>query len=97
MNARAAGVATAAIFLAAVVMTTTAEAKNRCRVMDPTGTPLNVRTTPYGRVLDALPNGMLVSVLDETRDRQGKLWVYVASYENDIPLGWVFREYISCF
>jgi hypothetical protein len=86
-----------AIALVAAFLPTTSMADNRCRVMDPTGTPLNVRTSPYGRVLDTLPNGMLVSILDTARDRQGKAWVYVASYENSIPLGWVFREFISCF
>jgi hypothetical protein len=72
-------------------------AQSRCRVMDPTGTPLNVRTSPYGQVVGVLPNDLLVTILDGAVDRGGKPWVYVSQYSNDAPLGWVFREFISCF
>jgi hypothetical protein len=72
-------------------------AQSRCRVMDPTGTPLNVRTSPHGQIVGALPNDLLVTVLDRATDGSGKPWVYVSRYTNDAPLGWVFREYISCF
>ena len=37
----------------------------RCRVADPSGTPLNVRTMPLGKVIDTLPNGLGVRVFDE--------------------------------
>jgi hypothetical protein len=43
---------------------TDAVAENRCRVMDPTGTPLNVRVAPNGQIVGALPNGLLVSVIN---------------------------------
>jgi hypothetical protein len=36
---------------------TEASAQDRCRVMDPTGTPLNVRTTPNGNIVGTLNNG----------------------------------------
>ncbi len=72
-------------------------AQSRCRVMDPTGTPLNVRTSPNGPIIGTLPNGMLVSVIDRTRDARGRMWVYVASLETGQPIGWVFREFIACF
>ena len=74
-----------------------AAAQARCRVMDPTDTPLNVRTTPNGRVVDALPNGMLVSVIERRSDERGRAWVYIARLSNGKPIGWVFREFISCF
>ena len=72
-------------------------AQSRCRVMDPTGTPLNVRTAPNGRVLGALPNGILVSVIDHAVDANGKPWVYIKSLGDDTALGWVFREFVACF
>lgn len=75
----------------------TATAQARCRVMDPTDTPLNVRTAPNGRVVAALPNGMLVSIIDNARDERGRSWVYVARLSNGRPIGWVFREFIACF
>jgi hypothetical protein len=69
----------------------------RCRIMDPTGTPLNARTGPHGTVLGTLSNGALVSIIDQTRDERGRPWVYVADYETRQPIGWVYREYIACF
>jgi hypothetical protein len=72
-------------------------AQDRCRVMDPTGTPLNVRTAPYARIIGSLPNGFLVRVIDTTRDSEGRPWAYVADYATGRPIGWVYREFISCF
>jgi hypothetical protein len=40
------------------------KAETLCRVVDPTTTPLNVRTTPNGRIVGTLENGAMVSVLD---------------------------------
>jgi uncharacterized protein YraI len=68
-----------------------------CRVTDPTGTPLNVRTAPGGRIVGTLVNGQRVSVLDR-RVVGGKPWVYVGDVElGDQPIGWVFREFVSCY
>lgn len=87
----------ALLALLGMVPTTSAQAQSRCRVMDPTGTPLNVRTAPMGRVVATIENGYLVSIIDQTRDRQGKPWVYVARRTDGEPLGWVYREFIACF
>lgn len=72
-------------------------AQERCRVTDPSGTPLNVRTAPYGRIIGTIPNGRLVSVIDRARDQQGRPWVYIADARTGEPIGWVFREFVSCF
>jgi hypothetical protein len=71
-------------------------AQTSCRVTDPTGTPLNVRTTPNGHVVGTLNNGIEVSVLDHASDRSGKAWVYVGTYDDNKPIGWVYREFIDC-
>jgi hypothetical protein len=70
--------------------------QTNCRVMDPTGTPLNVRTPPNGHIVGTLNNGDQVTVLDRTSGLRGKTWVYVGNYENNKPIGWVFREFIVC-
>ena len=70
--------------------------QDRCRVMDPTGTPLNVRATPNGHIVGTLNNGEQVTVLDRSSDRTGKSWVYVGNYEDSKPIGWVFLEFIAC-
>jgi uncharacterized protein YecT (DUF1311 family) len=68
---------------------------NACHVADPTGTPLNIRTSPYGAIVGNFRNGDPVTVLDQQNDRQGKTWVHVGtpSYQ---PIGWVYRDYIYC-
>src|SRR3974377_910390 len=66
-----------------------------CRVADPTGTPLNVRTIPGGRkIVEKLKNGTKVTILDSKND-----WAYVGLIsENDhlVPTGWVYRKYLDC-
>jgi hypothetical protein len=66
-----------------------------CIVADPSPTPLNVRTAPYGRIVGTLDNGQAVSILDSSIDNQGRPWVYVAD-DTGNPLGWVYREYVVC-
>jgi hypothetical protein len=71
-------------------------AETLCRVTDPTTTPLNVRTSPDGRIVGSLRNGDLVSVLDPASNKRGRSWVFVGRFEDRMPLGWVFREYLDC-
>lgn len=74
-----------------------ANPNRRCRVMDPTGTPLNVRTGPNGSIIAKLQNGVLVSVVESTADRNGRSWAAVVKYPTGEPIGWVYREFIACF
>lgn len=84
--------------LAAIVAGASAvEAQTRCRIMDPTGTPLNIRATPGGRVVGQLPNGMLVNRAETVRDERGRPWVFLHSRETGDPIGWVYREFVACF
>jgi hypothetical protein len=80
-----------------LLVVSNASAQSRCRVLDPTETPLNVRTSPNGPVIGTLPNGILVSVVDHTADDRGRPWVYVVTYDGGHPIGWIFREFIACF
>ncbi len=66
-----------------------------CLIADPTGTPLNVRTAPYGKIIETVLNGTRVSVIDRTIDKTGKLWVYIAD-DTGKPIGWVYKNYITC-
>jgi hypothetical protein len=72
-----------------------ARADRLCVVADPSGTPLNVRSAPYGRILGALNNGAPVRLLDTSRDDGGRPWAYVAP-RGAGKAGWVYREYIEC-
>jgi uncharacterized protein len=67
-----------------------------CRVADPTSTPLNVRTSPNGRIVGTLGNGMSVAILDRMTDRKGETWVYVGGPEDRMPMGWVYANYLDC-
>lgn len=75
-----------------------AEAQSRrCRITDPTGTPLNVRATPGGEVVGQLPNGMLVNRAETVRDDRGRTWLFLHNRETGDPIGWVYREFVACF
>ena len=74
-----------------------AAAEDLCRVMDPTGTPLNVRVAPNRQIVGALPNGLLVAVVDTRDDANGKPWAFIVRASDGHPFGWVFREFIACF
>jgi hypothetical protein len=67
--------------------------KTVCHVDDPTGTPLNVRSTPNGPILGALSNDTVVTVVDTTLTR-GQKWARIVP-EIGKP-GWVFRNYLDC-
>lgn len=71
-----------------------AQASSRCKVTDPTGTPLNVRRLD-GSVQGTLRNGQIVHILRSGHDNRGRPWVYV-DYGH-AGEGWVYREFISCY
>ena len=70
-------------------------AQERCLVADPTGTPLNVRTVPDGKIVNTLRNGFTVNII-QTATSGGRAWVYVRRADSNVPLGWVFRDYLNC-
>ena len=69
----------------------------RCKVTDPTGTPLNVRASPNGKIIGTLPNGTFVIIVELKTAANGKPWAKVQHYPTNQPIGWVFREFVSCF
>lgn len=73
-----------------------AEPIGRCVVTDPTGTPLNVRSSPNGPIQGALHNGTIVRQEQTVQDQKGKSWSYVVPTEEGKP-GWVYRQYVSCY
>jgi hypothetical protein len=88
--------ALAALTIPAVAATAVA-AEDLCRVMDPTGTPLNVRLAPNGRIVGTVNNGVLVAVVDTRGDANGRLWAFIVRANDGRPFGWAFREFIACF
>lgn len=76
-----------------------AKAESVCQVTDPTGTPLNVRATPNGRIINTLRNGREVYIDEIAYDSQGRPWAKVSGYYQGRyrEWGWVFREFISCY
>jgi hypothetical protein len=75
------------------------QAGKTCRVTDPTGTPLNARLRPNGKIINRLKNGRSVYIQSFASDNEGKPWVLVAvkSQGNYKMLGYVLREFISCY
>jgi SH3-like domain-containing protein len=65
-----------------------------CTVVDPTGTPLNVRSGPNGKILSNLRKGSKVEVVDHS-EHKGKRWARVAKFQ-EASFGWVFEAYLKC-
>ncbi|MDZ7960545.1 MAG: hypothetical protein RMY34_22130 [Aulosira sp. DedQUE10] len=74
-------------------------AETICKITDPTGTPLNVRDTPNGKVINQLKNGRAVYIDEIAYDLQGKPWSKISGHYNGQykEWGWVIREFISCY
>lgn len=70
---------------------------DRCKVTDPAGTPLNGRSEPNDKIIGTLANGTLVSITEYKDDANGNAWVNVADYKTKKVIGWVFREFVSCY
>jgi hypothetical protein len=93
----------AAVFAAATIASATtasAQVPERCRVVDPTGTPLNLRSSPGGPVVGTVANGHLVRYIRDQDDARGRTWVLISSWNGGgggATRGWVFREFIACF
>lgn len=66
-----------------------------CTVADPTGTPLNIREEPNGRILGTWENGVRVRPYDQ-QTVNGKAWYAVERYAEDNKAGWVFDAYLAC-
>jgi hypothetical protein len=89
--------AVAAFALALAIAAAPAHAQSRCRVTDPTGTPLNIRATPNGQIIGRAANGVLVSIVDTASDTRGRAWALIRPASGGGAVGWVFREFVSCF
>ncbi|MBD2181133.1 SH3 domain-containing protein [Planktothrix sp. FACHB-1355] len=75
------------------------QAESVCQVTDPTGTPLNVRDRPNGRIINTLRNGREVYIQEISYDNKGRPWAKIGGYYNGQyrVWGWVIREFISCY
>jgi len=70
-------------------------ASERCRVTDPTGTPLNVRDVKL-HIIGTIENGQIVYIWRDGEDPSGKPWAYIGSPQRG-AIGWVYREFLSCY
>lgn len=75
------------------------KAEKVCQVTDPTGTPLNVRDSPNGNIINSLRNGREVYILEIAYDERNRPWAKIAGYyDGEYRIwGWVLREFISCY
>jgi hypothetical protein len=70
----------------------------KCEVADPTGTPLNVRAKPNGRIVGKLRNGSIVWQDDFLYDSMGREWLKVGIYRGKkyTVLGYVLKDLLNC-
>jgi hypothetical protein len=71
-----------------------------CTVKDPTGTPLNIRASPGGRIIGTARNGTKLEFIDH-QEVNGRRWARVARYEPNAAIlsmepGYVFGAYLRC-
>jgi TPR repeat protein len=67
----------------------------KCVVADPSGTPLNVRSSPNGNLTGLrLKNGTSITVISTARDPQGRSWARISMGQKAV--GFVFQPYIRC-
>lgn len=71
----------------------------RCKITDPTGTPLNVRASPNGKILRKIANNTVVFIEQTSYDSKNRTWaqISISVRRGRKVLGWVFREFISCY
>ena len=74
----------------------TETAQAHCQVTDPTGTPLNIRSSPSGEITGTVTNGLQVHLVRTEQDTSGRSWSLIEQVGDDRTLGWVYREYIDC-
>ncbi|MCP2728509.1 SH3 domain-containing protein [Limnofasciculus baicalensis] len=66
-----------------------------CEVIDPTGSPLNVRSTPNGsNIVTKLRNGTTVIPYKVAYDAKDRHWILIGDAVHS--WGWVFGPYVSC-
>ena len=68
----------------------------KCRIADPTGSQLNLRTIPNGRIITTIENDISVTIIDSAKDGQGRDWVYIERDESGMALGWAFKRFLNC-
>lgn len=71
-------------------------AQSFCYVSDPTGTPLNIRIEPNGRVVGTIRNGAQVTIGETRSDERGRTWVFVRDLDSGRGIGWVYRDFLNC-
>ncbi|KAF2992202.1 peptide-binding protein [Methylocystis sp. MJC1] len=86
---------TLAALAATVAWAAPALAGDRCKVTDSAGTPLNIRDQRKN-IIGAIENGRVVYIQRYGEDSDGKPWAYVSTAGGK-RLGWVYREFISCY
>ncbi len=74
------------------------EARQTCKVNDPTGTPLNVRDEPGKNLVSTIKNGTEIELIDTTQDIKKRTWARVGNYHQGgyQVWGWVFKDFIQC-
>jgi uncharacterized protein YgiM (DUF1202 family) len=65
-----------------------------CTVTDPTGTALNVRKSPNGKVIGSIKNGKIVTILGVSIDKKDRAWAKVRGSAGST--GWILRDFVTC-
>jgi len=86
---------TTALACALIAPATSHANQASCVVDDPTGTPLNVRTSPNGTIVGALHNGTSVGVVYSRMSADHKVWFFVVP-NGPGKSGFVYSQLLDC-
>jgi hypothetical protein len=69
-----------------------------CIVADPTGTPLNIRMSPNGKIVATARQGTRIQVFEgeEKYDDRNRAWYFVALPTSSAPDGYALAQFIRC-
>jgi hypothetical protein len=68
----------------------------RCVVSDPTGTRLNIRDIPNGKIVGKLKNGTVVYTDNDMYDTKNRNWIEIKLTRRGKAKGWVIGEFLDC-
>ncbi|MEP6904295.1 MAG: SH3 domain-containing protein [Actinomycetota bacterium] len=68
----------------------------RCMVSDTTGTRLNIRDLPNGKIIGKLTNGTVVYTENDMYDTKLRNWSEIKLTRRGKAKGWVAREFLDC-
>ena len=67
-----------------------------CHVDDPTGSALNLRAAPNGKVIGKLRNFDPITIIEYSVDERDNTWARIETRDKARRKGYIFRQFVLC-